>query len=187
MRLADIAVAAIDEDAALTPLGKHDRRFHPRGFNPESDTCSLRDAMAKGDESDALPDSKATSADEYAAVVARYTNPDGSKKQGWMCAPNGRPTHLTERQWVQVRTPSFKEWFGDWEAAELQQWLEGEPVASATGHEYENVARGDLEEAVVEFYKNRGVTSMNNGDVGRLTLRGVAFTTAFSKELDGRR
>jgi hypothetical protein len=33
----------------------------------------------------------------------------------WMKAPNGEPTNLTERQWVQVRTPQFKEWFGDWE------------------------------------------------------------------------
>lgn len=33
----------------------------------------------------------------------------------WMKAPNGKPTKLSEQQWVQVRTPSFKEWFGDWE------------------------------------------------------------------------
>ena len=33
----------------------------------------------------------------------------------WMKAPNGKPTKLNERQWLQVRTPSFKAWFGDWE------------------------------------------------------------------------
>ena len=33
----------------------------------------------------------------------------------WMKAPNGRPTNLTEQQWLQVRTPEFKAWFGDWE------------------------------------------------------------------------
>lgn len=33
----------------------------------------------------------------------------------WMKAPNGRPTNLTEQQWLQVRTPEFKQWFGDWE------------------------------------------------------------------------
>ena len=36
---------------------------------------------------------------------------DGS----FMKAPNGRPTNLTEKQWLQVRTTAFKEWFGDWE------------------------------------------------------------------------
>ena len=33
----------------------------------------------------------------------------------WMKAPNGEPTNLTEDQWVAVRTPAFKAWFGDWE------------------------------------------------------------------------
>ncbi len=35
----------------------------------------------------------------------------------WMKAPNGKPTNLTEEQWLLVRTPAFKAWFGDWEAA----------------------------------------------------------------------
>lgn len=33
----------------------------------------------------------------------------------WMTAPNGANTHLSEQQWLQVRTPEFKKWFGDWE------------------------------------------------------------------------
>lgn len=33
----------------------------------------------------------------------------------FMLAPNGKPTNLTERQWLQVRTKNFKKWFGDWE------------------------------------------------------------------------
>lgn len=33
----------------------------------------------------------------------------------FMKAPNGNPTNLNERQWLQVRTKNFKEWFGDWE------------------------------------------------------------------------
>ena len=33
----------------------------------------------------------------------------------FMKAPNGNPTNLTERQWLQVRTKEFKNWFGDWE------------------------------------------------------------------------
>ena len=45
---------------------------------------------------------------EYEDVVRRYHNADGTAKPGWMKAPNGKPTKLTERQWVQVRTPSFK-------------------------------------------------------------------------------
>ena len=33
----------------------------------------------------------------------------------WMKAPNGSDTNLNEQQWLQVRTPAFKQWFGDWE------------------------------------------------------------------------
>ena len=33
----------------------------------------------------------------------------------WMKAPNGKATNLTEDQWLTVRTPAFKAWFGDWD------------------------------------------------------------------------
>lgn len=50
---------------------------------------------------------------QYDAVVAQYTNKDGTKKDGWMKAPNGKATNLNELQWVQTRTPAFLNWFGD--------------------------------------------------------------------------
>ena len=34
---------------------------------------------------------------------------------GQLLAPNGRVSNLTEKQYVQVRTKAFKDWFGDWE------------------------------------------------------------------------
>ena len=37
--------------------------------------------------------------------------------QGRLLAPNGKPSNLTERQYAQVRTKEFKDWFGDWERA----------------------------------------------------------------------
>ncbi|MCQ2299977.1 MAG: hypothetical protein MJZ81_07640 [Bacteroidales bacterium] len=87
-----------DDDGNLIQLSK---RFNTR----KADTRYSLDvdlAKAKG---------------EYDDVVAKYTNPDGTKKKGWMKAPNGKATNLTESQWVQVRTQSFKKWFGDWERA----------------------------------------------------------------------
>lgn len=47
---------------------------------------------------------------ELAAVRRQHEG-----KPTWMKAPNGQPTKLTEQQWLQVRTPRFKKWFGDWE------------------------------------------------------------------------
>ena len=37
------------------------------------------------------------------------------------------PTKLNYRQWVQVRTPAFKAWFGDWEALRAQTQLDAMP------------------------------------------------------------
>lgn len=48
--------------------------------------------------------------EEEQAIVEKATK-DGS----YMKAPNGKKTNLTDKQWVQVRTKTFKNWFGDWE------------------------------------------------------------------------
>lgn len=42
-------------------------------------------------------------------------NPDNFDTEGNHLAPNGEKSNLTYKQWVQVRTPAFKAWFGDWE------------------------------------------------------------------------
>ncbi len=40
--------------------------------------------------------------------VEKYSN-------GGLIAPNGKPSNLTPEQYKLVRTPAFKDWFGDWE------------------------------------------------------------------------
>ena len=55
----------------------------------------------------------AAPAAEVAAIRAQYED-----TEAWMKAPNGEPTKLNELQWLQVRTPAFKAWFGDWEKAQ---------------------------------------------------------------------
>lgn len=47
---------------------------------------------------------------EEAEIVA-MAKADGT----YMKAPNGKQSNLSPRQWVQVRTKAFKDWFGDWE------------------------------------------------------------------------
>lgn len=79
-----------------------------------------------------LYSARETAAAEYQAVVDQHMG-----KATWMKAPNGQPTKLTERQWVQVRTPSFKRWFGDWEAFALRDggvWSDGEGAVSKAVH-----------------------------------------------------
>lgn len=49
-------------------------------------------------------------AKEEADIISR-AKADGTYHK----APNGKPSNLNEKQWVQVRTQRFKDWFGDWE------------------------------------------------------------------------
>lgn len=115
---------------------------------------------------------------QYDEVVARYTNEDGTKKRGWMKAPNGKPTRLSERQWVQVRTPAFKAWFGDWEAAANRKalgWYDVADVSSITGIEPKTVP--DVrpvpdKAAMVELFKSFGeVKNAHDGRVVRFPTK----------------
>ena len=40
---------------------------------------------------------------------------EAEKNGTFMKSPNGKDSNLNEKQWLQVRTKAFKEWFGDWE------------------------------------------------------------------------
>ncbi|MDR2020678.1 MAG: hypothetical protein LBQ14_07950 [Treponema sp.] len=70
---------------------------------------------------------------QYAGTEAEYQ------------APNGKPSLLLEalgeeqgkQAWYAVRTPSFKEWFGDWERAVRIAQLEKSPNLKLDGNAYE--------------------------------------------------
>lgn len=68
---------------------------------------------------------------EMADIVAR-AKADGT----YLKAPNGKPSNLSPRQWAQVRTKAFKEWFGNWELAQKVLNI----VAAVKEHEFKNFA-----------------------------------------------
>ena len=74
---------------------------------------------------------------QYDAVLAEFKGTDE-----WMKAPNGEPTKLNERQWVQVRTPAFKEWFGGSKVVDEN----GEPlvVYHGSGDDFSNFSNEAL-------------------------------------------
>ena len=73
-----------------------------------------------------------TGSEEERAIIER-AKIDGT----YMKAPNGKPTNLNEKQWVQVRTKAFKNWFGDWEkAARIEKLRKSKPM-KITGKEIE--------------------------------------------------
>ena len=53
--------------------------------------------------------------EEYTYEMQEILNNASRDSQGRLLAPNGEVSNLTERQYAQVRTKSFKDWFGDWE------------------------------------------------------------------------
>ncbi len=98
---------------------------------------------------------------EYQAIVAKYKD-----TPLWMKAPNGRPTNLTERQWVQVRTPSFKKWFGDWEASETLKWLmNADPVSSLPKMIFQKGEQDNLVDSILDYWKERVVSHPEIGDI----------------------
>lgn len=54
----------------------------------------------------------------------------------YMKAPNGKPTNLSEKQWAQVRTTAFKNWFGDWEKAARIEKVRRSKAVVISGSEY---------------------------------------------------
>lgn len=77
----------------------------------------------------------------------------------FMKAPNGKATNLNERQWLQVRTPEFKRWFGDWEkAARIEKLKESEAVEVAFNGEYElsrDSAKAYIKDNLRDEYLNK--------------------------------
>ena len=71
-----------------------------------------------------------------------------------MKAPNGVQTNLTEEQWLTVRTPAFKAWFGDWEQVATQRALAESTPLKISG-ELSSLGLDDLRKAAREFYQSK--------------------------------
>ena len=92
----------------------------------------------------------------------------------WMKAPNGEATNLTEDQWLTVRTPAFKAWFGDWEQVaeatpkiNVQNIQEAKEVLHKLGNKpIENKATG-----IVASVSKRGRGKMVSSDAQRHSLK----------------
>lgn len=90
----------------------------------------------------------------------------------YMKAPNGKPTNLSEKQWAQVRTKAFKNWFGDWEKAARIEKLRRSKAVKITGEEIEpNSDLKQYKKNALEYGKNlRGeYTNKDTGETIALT------------------
>ncbi len=100
-----------------------------------------------------------------------------------LLAPNGQPSKLNRRQWVEVRTENFKRWFGDWEIAATQDWLDkGDPVAVMEGNEVPKLAKlTDLAIWVAQNWQSRlGANAVTHPQLGAVTLDRKAVGTSLA-------
>ena len=104
----------VDNKQEITAKTNEESKPKPRfRFGQKRDTRGS--SITEAPKSDYTPEMQA---------IKEKTIADGT----FMKAPNGKPTNLNERQWLQVRTKAFKDWFGDWEKAIIQNKYE--PIAS---------------------------------------------------------
>ena len=110
----DRLLVAVDEKKAINWIGK--QRSNSADVTKTANSFDDAAKVIKGFENpklsgENLRQQRKNSITEELQSIKTKAQSDGS----FMLAPNGEPTNLTERQWLQVRTESFKEWFGDWE------------------------------------------------------------------------
>lgn len=91
-------------------------QFPMRKFLASNSNIITRDQIVKKYGTKGTLFEPAASQAEYGETEERLrADPKNFDGEGRHLAPNGKPSRLTYRQWVTVRTPAFKAWFGDWE------------------------------------------------------------------------
>ena len=88
----------------------------------------------------------------------------------YLKAPNGKKTNLTPEQWVEVRTSRFKAWFGDWELAEIAEYLKSDDVVAVlNGKEFAKDG-APLTEKVSKFYEENYNGKVDRKGLGEVIL-----------------
>ena len=128
------AVAAINNvRTALKRFWKGVADFFGVHFNSAEEVADkVLSDMLNGVKPEVTGKTDTALAKEEADIIAK-AKADGT----YLRAPNGNPTNLAPRQWVQVRTKAFKKWFGDWEKRSRIEKLRKSESASITGEEIE--------------------------------------------------
>ncbi|MFA6728994.1 MAG: hypothetical protein WCS17_12395, partial [Prevotella sp.] len=108
---------------------------------------------------------------------AEQIKSEAEKNGTFLKAPNGKNSNLNEKQWLQVRTKAFKEWFGDWEndpenASKVVN-ENGEPLVVYHGTDAEFTKFSTDKTATPEFWFTDRKDLVESGEVG---ASGVGIT-----------
>lgn len=95
----------------------------------------------------------------------------------WMKAPNGADTKLTESQWLQVRTESFKNWFGDWESDQQNASKvvdeNGEPMVVYHGTEHSGFDTFNFEDGNLSFFTPNKAQAVSYAGTEEIAVNGA--------------
>lgn len=89
----------------------------------------------------------------------------------WLKAPNGKKSNLNEQQWLQVRTPNFKRWFGNWNYDENTQVKVTNITDAARDFGFKTVK--DLKRWLIDRYKGQSVVIDDDGTIVEFTVKGL--------------
>lgn len=90
-------------------------------------------------------------------------------REGYDRAKSAGKTKLNYRQWVQVRTPNFKAWFGDWESAALRAFLDGPPLQKLKTSDAPHQGFAKLRDWAVGIFADYGNYATNE-TLGRVLM-----------------
>ena len=98
---------------------------------------------------------------------------DEAKANGtYLKAPNGKASNLNERQWIQVRTQAFKDWFGDWELAAKVVKI----ISANVEHGFKNFAEAR------KWAKGNLLGTYINPEIGEIVVSGKAIDKYLSSK-----
>ena len=101
---------------------------------------------------------------------------DEAKANGtYLKAPNGKASNLNERQWIQVRTKAFKDWFGDWELAAKVVKI----ISANMDHGFKNFAEAR------KWAKENILGTYINPEIGEIVVSGKAIDKYLSGKAVG--
>ncbi|MDR3284666.1 MAG: hypothetical protein LBS97_05770 [Treponema sp.] len=117
---------AVEVSGAATGLSEEDKRIQKEYWDKTEAHRVMSSPLYSEAEKEVIfqmgSEALAEAQRQSEEVIRHYHNADGSARPGWLKAPNGKDSKLaafdpTGRVWALARTPNFKKWFGDWEAA----------------------------------------------------------------------
>ena len=93
-------------------------------------------------------------------------------KNNKLLAPNRMPSNLSPAQWELVRTPAFKEWFGNWQYLLALNMLNSNTILELIGD-------SDLKLITNNAQRNKYIKSVMNdvyNKIGGVKIKGIAIT-----------